>query len=168
MVASGLLAHPGIVSRLESCPGGSLVKNLPASAGATGDKSSIPGERNGNPLQYSCLEIPRTEEPSGLQSKEADMTEHEWVSEELLSLPAHSPSTAGTTEPQGCHWPTAGPATVENRELSKENCSRAFFHAHALSWTEVYWGHLVLGCLELESHGKLQLNQGVNLPKYVV
>ena len=80
MVASGLLSHPGIVSRLESCPGGSLVKNLPANAGATGDKSSIPGERNGNPLQYSCLEIPRTEEPSGLQSKEADMTEHEWVS----------------------------------------------------------------------------------------
>ena len=38
------------------------VKNLPASAGDTGDKDSIPGlERfpgggNGNPLQYSCLE----------------------------------------------------------------------------------------------------------------
>ena len=65
MVASGLLAHPGIVSRLESCPGGSLVKNLPPNAGATGDKSSIPelgrspGERNGNPLQYSCLENPK-------------------------------------------------------------------------------------------------------------
>ena len=28
-----------------------------------------PGEGNGNPLQYSCLEkIPRTEEPGGLQS----------------------------------------------------------------------------------------------------
>ena len=38
--------------------GGSVVKNLPASAGDTG---SIPGsgrssgERNGNPLLYSCL-----------------------------------------------------------------------------------------------------------------
>jgi len=38
--------------------GGSVVKHLPASAGDTG---SIPGsgrssrERNGNPLQYSCL-----------------------------------------------------------------------------------------------------------------
>ena len=44
--------------------GGSGAKNLPASAGATGDVSSIPGskrspdEGNGNPLQYSCLEKP--------------------------------------------------------------------------------------------------------------
>ena len=40
-------------------PGGSVVKNLPADAG---DSSSVPGlvrspgEGNGNPLQYSCLE----------------------------------------------------------------------------------------------------------------
>ena len=27
-----------------------------------------PGEENGNPLQYSCLEIPQTEEPGRLQS----------------------------------------------------------------------------------------------------
>ena len=45
-------------------PGSSVVKNLPANAGATGDLGSIPGlERspggeNGNPLQYSCLEKP--------------------------------------------------------------------------------------------------------------
>ena len=26
------------------------------------------GEGNGNPLQYSCLEIPWTEKPGGLQS----------------------------------------------------------------------------------------------------
>ena len=42
-----------------SFPGGSVVKNLPASAGATGDLALIPGLRrspgvgNGNPLQYS-------------------------------------------------------------------------------------------------------------------
>ena len=52
-------------------PGGTMVKNLPASAGDTG---SIPGlgrflgEGNGYPLQYSCWEIPWTEEPGGLQS----------------------------------------------------------------------------------------------------
>ena len=45
-------------------PGSSVVKNLPANAGATGDSGSIPGSgrslgvRNGNPLQYSCLENP--------------------------------------------------------------------------------------------------------------
>ena len=39
-----------------------MVKNLPASAGDTGDTGSIPGserspgEGNGNLLQYSCLE----------------------------------------------------------------------------------------------------------------
>ena len=43
-------------------PGGSAVKNSPANAG---DMSSIPGsgrspgEGNGNPLQYSCLENPK-------------------------------------------------------------------------------------------------------------
>ena len=39
-----------------------MVKYLPANAGATEDGNSIPGwgrspgEGNGNPLQYSCLE----------------------------------------------------------------------------------------------------------------
>ena len=45
-------------------PCGSVVKNLPANAGDSGDADSIPGSgrspggRNGNPLQYSCLENP--------------------------------------------------------------------------------------------------------------
>ena len=40
-----------------------VVKNLPANAGDARDMGSIPGLRgslgveNGNPLQYSCLEI---------------------------------------------------------------------------------------------------------------
>ena len=48
-----------------------MVKNLPASAGDTGDVSLIsvsersPGEGYGNPLQ---LEVPWIEEPGGLQS----------------------------------------------------------------------------------------------------
>ena len=43
-------------------PGGTVVKNSPANAGDTRDAGSTsgsercPGERNGNPLQYSCLE----------------------------------------------------------------------------------------------------------------
>ena len=46
-----------------------MVKNLSAKAG---DMSSIPrwgrssGKGNGNPLQYSCLGIPGSEEPGGL------------------------------------------------------------------------------------------------------
>ena len=46
-------------------PGGPVVKNPPASAGDIGDMGSIPGlgrspgEGNGNPFQYSCLENPK-------------------------------------------------------------------------------------------------------------
>ena len=42
-----------------------------------GSHSVLYGEGNGNPLQYSCLEIPGTEECGGLQSmglQELDMT----------------------------------------------------------------------------------------------
>ena len=45
-------------------PDGSVVQNLPVSAGDTGDSGLIPGSGrspgggNGNPLQYSCLGNP--------------------------------------------------------------------------------------------------------------
>ena len=42
-------------------PGGSLVKNPSATAGDTDSipgSGRSPGEGNGNPLQYSCLEHP--------------------------------------------------------------------------------------------------------------
>ena len=51
-----------------------VVKNLPVNAGDVRDVGSIPGSRrspgggHGNPSQYSCLVIPQTEEPGGLQS----------------------------------------------------------------------------------------------------
>ena len=48
-----------VLNYMRGFPG---VKNPPANAGEAGDSSSIPrsgrppGEGNGNPLQYSCLE----------------------------------------------------------------------------------------------------------------
>ena len=45
-------------------PGGSVVKNPPANVGDAGDtglitgSGRVPGEGNGNPLQYSCLGNP--------------------------------------------------------------------------------------------------------------
>ena len=45
-------------------PSGAALKNPAANLGDTGDAGSIPGsgispgEENGNPLQYPCLEIP--------------------------------------------------------------------------------------------------------------
>ena len=61
--------------------GGSVVKNPPANAG---DTSSIPGSgrssggRNGNPLQYSCLENPWTEELGRLQFMGSQRVRHDW------------------------------------------------------------------------------------------
>ena len=54
-----------------------VLKNLPANAGDVRDEGSVPGmgrssgEGNGSPRQYSCLRIPRTEEPSRLCSIES-------------------------------------------------------------------------------------------------
>ena len=65
-----------------------MVKNLPANAG---DSGSVPGEgrppgrENGNPLQYSCLEIPWTEEPGGLQFLWSQRVGHDRVT--VISMP---------------------------------------------------------------------------------
>ena len=59
-----------------------MIKILPVSAGDTGDVGSIPGwgrsprVKNGNSLQYSCLEIPWTGEPGGLQSTGSQTVGH--------------------------------------------------------------------------------------------
>ena len=61
-------------------PGGALVKNLPANAGDPGSipgSGRSPGEGNGHPLQYSCLDIPWTEEPGGLQSMGSQGIRHD-------------------------------------------------------------------------------------------
>ena len=62
-------------------PGDSLVKNLPANAGDMGLIPGLersPGEENGNPLQYSCLEnlIERVVWQATVRgvAKESDMT----------------------------------------------------------------------------------------------
>ena len=62
-----------------------MVKNPPANAGDTGVLGSVPGsgrspgEGNGNPLRYSCLRIPWTEQPGGLQSMGVTRVRHDWA-----------------------------------------------------------------------------------------
>ena len=51
LIRPPLFSHVGF-------PGVASVKNLPASAGDTGDTGLIPGEGNGNLFQYSYLENP--------------------------------------------------------------------------------------------------------------
>ena len=65
--------------KIPGFPGGSVVKCLPANAGdaeAVPGLGRCPGGGNGDPLQYSCLEIPRTEEPGGLQPVGSQRVRH--------------------------------------------------------------------------------------------
>ena len=58
----------------KSLPGSSVVKNLPANAGAVRNVGLIPGSGrfpgggHDNPLQYSLWRNPWTKEPGGLQA----------------------------------------------------------------------------------------------------
>ena len=62
-------------------PGGSACKESACNAvdlGSTSGLGRCPGEGNGNPLQYTCLWIPWTEEPGRLQSMGWQRVEHNW------------------------------------------------------------------------------------------
>ena len=86
-------------------PGGTAVKNMPANAEDTRDTFLIPGlgrspgEGNGNPIHYSCLENPMDRGASRLQSMGSQsirldcMTEHAQYSIVPIynSLFIHSP-----------------------------------------------------------------------------
>ena len=69
-----------------------VVKTLPANVGDTADLGLTPGSgrspggRNSNPLQCSCLEIPRTEEPG---HKKSDITERLTLSLSRVDLKNH-------------------------------------------------------------------------------
>ena len=60
-----------------------VVKNPSANAGDPGDAGLIPGsgrspgEENGNPLQYSCLENPMGRGGGGLQSMGSQRAGHD-------------------------------------------------------------------------------------------
>ena len=60
IIISGISSEFGDASfRALGFPGDSVVKNLPVNAGDMGlipGSGRSPGEGNGNPLQYSCLE----------------------------------------------------------------------------------------------------------------
>ena len=74
-------------------PGGTVVKNTPANAGDEGlipGSRRSPGEGNGNPLQYSCLEncMDRGAWQATVRGghKELNMTEHSTEIEQKLMI----------------------------------------------------------------------------------
>ena len=73
---------------LSKCPCGSDGKEYACNAGDLGSSpwsGRSPREGNGSPLQYSCLENPRAEEPGGLQSTGSQRVRHDWVTNTSLS-----------------------------------------------------------------------------------
>ena len=60
-----------------------MVKNLPAMKATQVDSwvGKIPWRMECNPLQYSCLEIPWTEEPDGLQFMGSQRVRQNWAAE---------------------------------------------------------------------------------------
>ena len=72
------------LANLDGGPASLVAQRVKASACNVGDLGLIPGsgrfpgEGNGNPLQYSCLENP-IEEPGGLQSTGSQRVGHDWV-----------------------------------------------------------------------------------------
>ena len=56
-----------------------IIKNLLAMPETQVWPGRSPGEGNGNPLQYSCLENPRTVEPGRLQSMGSQRVGHDWT-----------------------------------------------------------------------------------------
>ena len=107
VLLQGNLSYPGIeltspALKVDSLPAeqsgklyflgfldGAVVKNPSANAGDARDVGSIPGlgrspgEGNGNPLQYFCLEIPMTEEPGGLQSMRSQRVGYDRATEHV-------------------------------------------------------------------------------------
>ena len=76
------------VNSPEGFPGGTVIKNPPANIGDMGSIPGLgrpPGEGNGNPRQYSCLEIPWTEEPGGLESTGSQRLRHDRATEQQKS-----------------------------------------------------------------------------------
>ena len=147
-----------------SFPGGTVVRNLPANAGDTRNTGSIPGlgrspgEGNGNPLQYSCLENPHGQRSlvgcSPWGCKESDMTEHAsppitrccgpavvWARDFWICFCSSYSRGAGAgdlltvytwrTGLHGFPWPTPTPNTRPSREKVTQAASIGIGGSHA-------------------------------------
>ena len=69
-------------SDLPRFAGGSEDKELACNMGELGSSPALrrsPGEGNGNPVQYTCLENSMTEEPGELQSMGLQRVRHNWA-----------------------------------------------------------------------------------------
>ena len=94
-------------------PCGSELKNPLANARDTGlitGSGRSLGAGNGNPLQYSCRKIPRTEEPGGLQSVGSQRVRHNWANKQQHQVMCHKNHIITDQKYKGnsypCHHPS--------------------------------------------------------------
>ena len=80
-----------------------MVKKSGCNAGDPGSipgSGSSPGEGNGNPLQYSCLDrVPWTEEPGRLQSMGLQRIGHDWATNTTLASQLQNPGLLNFPDP---------------------------------------------------------------------
>ena len=86
----GIISHKDLGIRpvvRRGFPGGSVVKNLSANAGDVGSipgSGGSPGEGNGNPLQYPCLE--NSMDLAGVQRFRYDLVTKQQATDYILFL----------------------------------------------------------------------------------
>ena len=111
-------------------------KESSCNAGARDDVDSIPGSGrfpggNGNPLQYSCLETPLTEEPGGLQPTRLQRITHNW---------AHTGSPCSLTVIRGGVIPSQAPLHIINSCLHvPEDESNEYIFTFSFQLGESVW-----------------------------
>ena len=120
-----------------------MVKNPSANARETRDAGLIPGlgrspgEGNGNPLQYFCLENP-TEEPGRLQSIGLQRVGYNWSDlaagkqREYIKLRGQTSCLDDVSENQQNKsgiMPQSNLASADSKSLGKESSNHVYHHA---------------------------------------
>ena len=121
----------------------------------------IPGEGNGNPLQYSCLENPMDGGAWGLQSTGSQRVGHDWATSLTHSLTLYSISNtllclgnysnwnplkwasflvAQTVKNLPAMWETQVWSLNQEDPLEKEMTTHSSIFAWRIPWTEVPGG----------------------------
>ena len=130
-------------------PGGSEVKNLPANAGDPGSVPGLgrsPGEGNGNPLQYSCLENPM--DRGAWWSMGFQKVGHKLVTKQQQQAPSPYP-------PNGCSIPVEISLLIR-KELTDFLIGITSFY----KWYLLYWSfHLLVPDSASEASGRCPASQ---------
>ena len=139
-----------------------VVKNMPANAGNLGSIPVLgrsPGERNGSPLQYSCLENPMGRGPCRASSLVPQRIRHDWVTNMLFQVSmSYAGPLGGNIFPSlidlcqhisnhNFYWIISPPST---RLSSSANCLSSFLGPSSVcQWISVLLRYLDLSFISM-------------------